>query len=215
MEFFKNTDGKSILISMVKVIQKNKDYLGEVDGAIADGDHGANMNKGFSLFQKRYENKEYSFTEGLFYLGTLLLNEIGGSMGPIYGTIFTTMAEQGSDIENIGIKEFSRMLEAAREELFYLVEARQGDKTLVDSFSPAVDAVLKAEEENTGFKDALRVMCTASKEGKESTRNLVAKYGRASRLGERSRGVLDAGAVSCDLLLNAMAAGITELLREE
>lgn len=134
MEFFKNTDGKSILISMVKVIQKNKDYLGEVDGAIADGDHGANMNKGFSLFQKRYENKEYSFTEGLFYLGTLLLNEIGGSMGPIYGTIFTTMAEQGSDMENIGIKEFSRMLEAAREELFYLVEARQGDKTLVCYF---------------------------------------------------------------------------------
>lgn len=215
MEFFKNTDGKSVLFNMVKAIQENKDYLGQVDGLIGDGDHGANMNKGFSLFQKKYQNEDFSFTEGLFNLGEILLNEIGGSLGPIYGTIFMTMAEQCKDSENIGISELSKMFSEARNELFYIVEARPGDKTLVDSFSPAVDAMMKAKEENAELAAALTSVCNASTEGKESTKNLTARYGRASRLGERSKGVLDAGAVSCDLLLNAMADGIRELLQEK
>ena len=53
METFKNTEGKPILLKMVQVIQENKDYLGQVDGEIGDGDHGANMNKGFTLFEKK------------------------------------------------------------------------------------------------------------------------------------------------------------------
>ena len=88
METFKNTEGKPILLKMVQVIQENKDYLGQVDGEIGDGDHGANMNKGFTLFEKKYREQDFGFTEGLELLGNVLLNEIGGSMGPIYGTIF-------------------------------------------------------------------------------------------------------------------------------
>ena len=84
---FKNASGKTILMKMVKGIQENKAYLGEVDGLIGDGDHGMNMNKGFTVFENRFSDKEFSFTEGLDELGTILLNEIGGSMGPIYGTI--------------------------------------------------------------------------------------------------------------------------------
>ena len=215
MEFFKNADGKSVLLNMVKAIRENKDYLGQVDGLIGDGDHGVNMNKGFSLFQKRYQNADFSFTEGLFNLGEILLNEIGGSMGPIYGTIFMTMAEQGRDSENIGVSELSKMFSEARNELFYIVEARPGDKTLVDSFSPAVDAMMKAKEENVELAEALTSVCNASTEGKASTQNLIARYGRAACLGERSKGVWDAGAVSCDRLLNAMADGIRELLQEK
>lgn len=133
-------------------------------------------------------------------------------MGPIYGTIFMAMSEAADGKDVIGLSELSQMLKAAEEELFTIVDARKGDKTLVDSLSPAIDAVQQAAAAEVDFRSALDAMCAASGQGKERTRDLTARYGRASRLGERSRGVLDAGAVSCDLLLNAMAQGIGELL---
>lgn len=212
MQAFKNAEGKSILLRMVQVIQENKVYLGQIDGVIGDGDHGANMNKGFTMFLNQYKDVDYSFTEGLYHLGMVLLNGIGGSMGPIYGTIFMAMSEAADGKDVIGLSELSQMLKAAEEELFTIVDARKGDKTLVDSLSPAIDAVQQAAAAEVDFRSALDAMCAASGQGKERTRDLTARYGRASRLGERSRGVLDAGAVSCDLLLNAMAQGIGELL---
>ena len=212
MQAFKNTEGKSILLRMVQVIQENKEYLGQIDGVIGDGDHGANMNKGFTMFLNQYKDVDYSFTEGLYHLGMVLLNGIGGSMGPIYGTIFMAMSEAADGKDVIGLSELSQMLKAAEEELFTIVDARKGDKTLVDSLSPAIDAVQQAAAAEADFRSALDAMCAASGQGKERTRDLTARYGRASRLGERSRGVLDAGAVSCDLILNAMAQGIWELL---
>ena len=96
MGAFKNAAGKPVLMRMVKGIQDNKAYLGEVDGLIGDGDHGMNMNKGFSVFEERFKDEDISFSEGLDELGMILLNEIGGSMGPIYGTIFMDMAEEVS-----------------------------------------------------------------------------------------------------------------------
>ena len=75
MNGFKNANGKSVLLKMVKCIQENKDYLGEVDGLIGDGDHGMNMNKGFTVFEKRFKDEDISFTEGLSELGMILLKD--------------------------------------------------------------------------------------------------------------------------------------------
>ena len=128
MSTFKNADGKPILLKMVKGIQDNKAYLGEVDGLIGDGDHGMNMNKGFSVFEERFKDQDFSFSEGLDELGTILLNEIGGSMGPIYGTILMDMAEAGEDVENIGVAELADMLKAGLDGLCEIVDAKVGDK---------------------------------------------------------------------------------------
>ena len=212
MNGFQNADGKSILMTMVKRIQENKAYLGEVDGLIGDGDHGMNMNKGCSLFGTRHMEEEFSFTEGLDALGTILFSEIGGSMGPIYGTIFMDMASAGEDYETIGVKELRSMLEAGFAGLQEIVEAKVGDKTLVDTLSPAVDALQKAEEAQQDMKQALEDMKEAAAAGRDSTKDMVAKYGRSSRLGERSRGVLDAGATSCCIILTAMADAMEALL---
>ena len=213
MKTFKNADGKSILLNMVKTIQENKAYLGEVDGLIGDGDHGMNMNKGFTLFADRFAEEEFGFSEGMEELGMILFNEIGGSMGPIYGTIFMSMAETLEDTEEIGISEFAGMLEAGLKNLQDIVEAQVGDKTLVDTLSPAVDTMKKAAEENRDFSEALSEMIRAAENGGDTTKDLVAKFGRSSRLGERSRGVLDAGSVSCCLLLTAMAESVQDLLK--
>ena len=212
METFKNKDGKKVLLHMVKAIQENKAYLGEVDGLIGDGDHGMNMNKGFSVFEDRFKDKEFGFSEGLDELGTILLNEIGGSMGPIYGTVFMDMAEAGEELEDIKVSDLAAMLQAGLGGLCEIVEAKVGDKTLVDTLSPAVDSLIKSAQESKEFAAALDSMEKAAQTGRDSTKDMVAKYGRSSRLGERSRGVLDAGAVSCCILLCAMAEGIKEIL---
>ena len=212
MSTFKNADGKPILLKMVKGIQDNKAYLGEVDGLIGDGDHGMNMNKGFSVFEERFKDQDFSFSEGLDELGTILLNEIGGSMGPIYGTILMDMAEAGEDVENIGVAELADMLKAGLDGLCEIVDAKVGDKTLVDTLSPSVDVLKAAADSGKDLKAALDEMKAAAATGRDSTKDMVAKFGRSSRLGERSRGVLDAGATSCCIILTAMADGIIELL---
>ena len=212
MGTFKNCNGKSVLLAMVKGIQDNKAYLGEVDGLIGDGDHGMNMNKGFTLFKTRFEDKEFAFSEGLNELGTILFSEIGGSMGPIYGTVLMDAASVGKDYEIIGVKELGDMLESGLNGLQEIVEAKVGDKTLVDTLSPAVDALRKAEMDGLNLKEALENLKTAAKEGRDSTKYMVAKFGRSSRLGERSRGVLDAGAASCCIILTSMADAIINTL---
>lgn len=212
MGIFKNKHGAPVLMKMVQAVHNNKDYLGEVDGLIGDGDHGMNMNKGFMLFGKEYGDKEFDFTEGMSNLGNILFSQIGGSMGPIYGTIFMDSADAGMEKENISVKDLADMLSAGLEGLQEIVEAKVGDKTLVDTLSPAVDALKAAAAKGHPYPQALEEMKTAAKQGMESTKNLVAKFGRSSRLGERSRGVLDAGSVSCYIILEAMADGIAENL---
>lgn len=212
MDSFLNRDGKPILLTMVHAIQQNKGYLGDVDGLIGDGDHGMNMNKGFSLFEERFSGAELSFSGGLMELSMILMNEIGGSMGPIYGTIFIEMSDALDGVEPVDLPSFAKALEAGLEGLYGIVDARVGDKTLVDTLAPAVDALKQDVAQGTGFIKALERMKQAADSGMESTKDLVAKYGRSSRLGERSRGVLDAGAVSCRIILNAMADGILALL---
>lgn len=213
MSRFYNRDGKKVLMNIVKSIQENKAYLGEVDGLIGDGDHGMNMNKGFTLFETRFKNKEFSFTEGLDELGNILFAEIGGSMGPIYGTIFMDTAEAGEEFDEITVENLGIMLAAGLEGLQGIVDAKVGDKTLVDTLSPAVDSLKTSAASGETIEAALVKMKMAAENGKNSTKDMVAKFGRSSRLGERSRGVLDAGATSCCIILTAMADGILELLK--
>ncbi|MDR0878125.1 MAG: dihydroxyacetone kinase subunit L [Treponema sp.] len=210
MSGMKNSAGKPVLLKMVAEIQKNKDYLGEVDGLIGDGDHGMNMNKGFTMFGQQIAGKDISFTEGLDELGNLLFSQIGGSMGPIYGTVFMSMAETGQNLDVIDAAGLAAMLEAGLTGLQEIVEAKVGDKTLVDTLVPANNALQEAAKAGKSFADALADMKAAAEKGRDSTKDLAAKFGRSSRLGERSRGVLDAGAVSCCIILSAIADGILE-----
>lgn len=212
MTAFDNKKGRPILQAMVRSIQQNKTYLSDIDGLIGDGDHGINMNKGFSLFEKECKSEEFSFNEGLEKLGTTLMNKIGGSMGPIYGTLFIGMDEAGSRLTKISLADLTAMIERGYSKLSEIIEARPGDKTLIDTLAPALESLRKSTGKKEDFKTALIKMKAAAKAGSDSTRELKARYGRASRLGERSIGVPDAGAVSCWLLLASMGDAIIELL---
>jgi dihydroxyacetone kinase phosphoprotein-dependent L subunit len=204
-----NADGAGIVAELAEVIVTNKAYLSEIDGLIGDGDHGVNMAKGFSRAVERTTGKEMTLGEGLGELADVLLSEIGGSMGPLYGLMFTEMSEGASGKEVISAKDFAAMLRAGLEGVQGVGSAKVGDKTLIDCLLPAVEAF---EAQGDDFPAAVAAMKRAAESGRDSTIDLVAKLGRSARLGERSRGVLDAGATSCCMILTALGDGAVKRL---
>ncbi|NCN05722.1 MAG: dihydroxyacetone kinase subunit L [Spirochaetales bacterium] len=208
----KNAEGLKVFTALVDVIHENRTYLSDIDGKIGDGDHGINMDKGFQIAGGRVEAST-SLSDALLILGKTLLLEIGGSMGPLYGQFYKAMAKEIKESEFIGIPEFARMLRAGYTAIQNLGEAKPGDKTLVDTLDPATAAAEKAAAGNVPFPQAAQEILTAAEAGWKSTEDMVAKIGRSSRLGERSRGVLDAGATSCYLMIKAMLTTMQELMK--
>ncbi len=205
MKNFPNSEGRRVVLALVQTIEDNKAYLSEVDGKIGDGDHGINMAKGFNLVKARLGDREVSLSEGLGLIGKTLMTEIGGSMGPIYGTLFIQMSLKAKGHAETDATLFGEMLKEARAGLHDIGGATVGDKTIMDTVIPAQEAYQTAVQQGASLAEALKKMSDAAEKGKESTRDLVAKIGRASRLGERSRGVLDAGATSGTLILQTFA----------
>ncbi len=212
MSSFKNSGASSVVYNVIDTIIDNWVYLSEVDGLIGDGDHGVNMNKGFTLTKNKLAGGEVSLSEGFNVLGKTLILEIGGSMGPLYGTFFMEFAKACKDIEDIDKEAFGTILQGALKGMQAFDKAKVGDKTLMDTLVPAIEGYEAALAEGKDFKAALQDMKVEAEKGKESTKDMVAKIGRAARLGERSRGVLDAGATSCNLILQSMADAIEALI---
>ncbi len=212
METFTNVEGSQIVYDMIKVIQKNKQYLSEIDGAIGDGDHGINMNKGFTIAEEELKKNPGNLSHSLKTLSRILMTNIGGAMGPLYGTFFREMAKVCEGKDAIDSHVLARMLKAGEAGIKRIGKAKVGDKTLLDSLVPAVEAVKSQVAEEKSFKEALDAMKEAAIEGRDSTKNMVAKVGRASRMGGRSKGVLDPGATSMCLLLVSMADSINETI---
>ena len=213
MASFKNADAGIIVDQLIKTIQEQRDYLSEIDGKIGDGDHGINMNKGFTMCEDKLKGKTYNLSEGLSILGETLLDDIGGSMGPLYGMRFDEMAMACKDAEEIDAEVFGEMVTNAVEGLQEISPAKVGDKSLIDTLVPAKEAFIAAKEEGKEFAQCLEAMNEAAEKGWQSTEDLVAKIGRASRLGERSRGVLDAGATSCYFIVTGIGKAAIELLK--
>ncbi len=208
MQQFQNAGSGDIVLSLADKIIENRAYLSEIDGKIGDGDHGVNMAKGFGMAAERIKGAGMSLAEALDTLGTVLMTEIGGSMGPLYGVMCTQFAETIEKFDHIDAPTFSTMLHNGLDGIHAIGSAKVGDKTLLDALVPAITAFDAATADGQSFGEALQALVAASEAGRDSTRDLVAKIGRASRLGERSLGVLDAGATSCALILKSLAAGV-------
>jgi len=187
-------------------VEREKDYLSELDGAIGDGDHGVNMAKCFREVKKKLPEIQGKDFEGIIKaVGMVVLNSVGGAMGALYGTFFLRLAQASAGKTELSLGDLVQMFQAAEKGILEIGKATPGDKTLVDTLSPAVRALEKAADEHGSLEDALREFESAAKAGMESTKDMIAKMGRASRLGERTRGHQDAGATSCYLILRAMA----------
>ena len=203
-----------VVLDLITTINDNRAYLSEIDGAIGDGDHGINMSKGFSQCRDRLlaEPALPGLSDALETLGMTLLEGIGGSMGPLYGSFFIGLAETLAGAQQLDAELFGRALVNAIDQVETVGSAKVGDKTLIDTLVPARDAYLAALSGGADFTAALSALVAAAEAGWQSTKALQARVGRASRLGERSIGVLDAGATSCFLLLKTLATSLQERL---
>jgi dihydroxyacetone kinase-like protein len=195
-----------------EVIEEQKTYLSELDGAIGDGDHGVNMAKCFREVKKKLGTNQGKDLQSILKdVGMVVLNSVGGAMGALYGTFFLKLAQEAAGKSELRLGDLVRMLQVAEKGVLEIGKAKPGDKTLIDTLSPAVRSLEQAEKESKSLAEALADFQEAARKGMESTKDMVAKMGRASRLGERTVGHQDAGATSCYLILQALTKGLTQL----
>lgn len=170
-------------------VQEEKDYLSELDGPIGDGDHGANLARGMTAALEALNSTEpQSASEVFKAVSMALISKVGGASGPLYGSAFMGMmkAEQaGQDLAGV--------LEAGLDMIVKRGHAQVGEKTMVDVWSPVVEAVKKNQLTNDFIDQAVL-----------STKDIVATKGRASYVGERSIGHIDPGSQSSGLLFKAL-----------
>ncbi|GLY65277.1 dihydroxyacetone kinase subunit DhaL [Amycolatopsis taiwanensis] len=189
------------------VIAEHRIELIELDRAIGDGDHGENMNRGFTAIVSTLEDKVPDGPGAVLKLAaTTLISKVGGAAGPLYGTAFLRAATSLGAVEEMDGPAVATALRAALEGVQARGKAVAGDKTMVDALIPAVAAAEAAVGETGADVTAvLAAAAAAAAKGAEDTVDMVARKGRASYLGERSAGHLDPGARSTALILGALA----------
>ncbi len=188
------------------VLAENRDYLIQLDAAIGDADHGANMDRGFkAVMAKMPEISDKDIGTIFKTVGMVLLSTVGGAGGPLYGTFFLQAGMKTARKLELGLEDWAAALESALNGVIMRGKAELNDKTMVDALTPAVNALKQAIEANLPMEQALRLSAEAARQGMEATIPLVARKGRASYLGERSAGHQDPGATSSYLLLKAAA----------
>ena len=186
-----------------QVIAENKAYLTELDSAIGDADHGANMDRGFRAVLEKLPGVEDQDIEKIFMaVAMALLSKVGGAGGPLYSTLFMQMGKSLNAKTEFELEDWAKALDAATQGVVRLGKASPGDKTMVDALTPAVQALKDASQEGLSLEEGLKKSAKAAEEGMIATIPLVARKGRASYLGERSAGHQDPGATSTFMLLD-------------
>ncbi len=189
-----------------QVLAENKDYLIQLDAAIGDADHGANMDRGFQAVKNKMPELSDKDIGTIFKtVGMTLLSTVGGAGGPLYGTFFIQAGTKTSGKMELTLEDWYIALDAALSGVIMRGKAELGDKTMVDALSPAVNALKLAVTNQEPIGKALMVSAEAAKKGMEGTIPIVARKGRASYLGERSAGHQDPGATSSYMILKAAA----------
>ncbi len=198
------------LNSMCDTIENEKEYLSELDGAIGDGDHGVNMAKCFREVKKKLADSSAQDIGTLLKdVGMVVMNSVGGAMGALYGTFFLKLSQTSTGKEKVDLGDLVAMFQTGEQGILDIGKANLGDKTLIDTLSPAVRAIEAAKEEGKALNAALADFEQTAKQGMESTKDMLAKIGRASRLGDRTIGHQDAGATFCYLILRSLASAVS------
>lgn len=191
-------------------IAEQRDYLVDLDRAIGDGDHGENMDRGFkAAVEALGQAQPASVAEVLKTVAKTLMSTVGGAAGPLYGTAFlrASKAAGDGDLDGAGV---AALIAGALDGIQARGKATTGEKTMVDAWTPALEAARAAAESGSDPAAVLEAAATAAEAGAAATEPLRATKGRASYLGERSIGHLDPGAVSTSLILRAAARAAGE-----
>ena len=186
-------------------VHEHGDYLTELDSAIGDADHGANLIRGMDAVMAAVEQSPGSAGDLLKKVGMTLVTSVGGASGPLYGTFFLRAATAAGDATVLDGPALLAALRAGLEGIVARGKAEAGDKTMYDALAPAMGAFEGALASGAEPDVAARAAADAAAAGRDATEPMLALKGRASYLGERSVGHLDPGAASSALLVAALA----------
>jgi dihydroxyacetone kinase-like protein len=190
-----------------KIIE-SRTQLTDLDSAIGDGDHGANLARGGAAASAKVDSDKPEYLDDMFKLvGMTLVSSVGGASGPLYGTFFLRFASSAGHRRELSPSELAGALEAGLQGIVDRGHPELGDKTLYDAMQPAVAAFRNGIGTGTVAEAAL-LASRAADAGRDATADLVARKGRASYLGDRSVGHIDPGAASTALLFQALAEAL-------
>jgi phosphoenolpyruvate---glycerone phosphotransferase subunit DhaL len=202
------------LAAMADAVTRQRAELTDLDAAIGDGDHGANLSRGFTAVTaalaaqaEKPADTDVSAGQVLTTAGSTLISKVGGASGPLYGSALRAIGRALGSADSSG-PDAANLLAALRAGLDAIARlggAKPGDKTILDAYVPAVDAFEAAIEAGAELSAAALAAAEAAGQGATATITLVARKGRASYLGERSAGHQDPGATSTALLFRALA----------
>jgi dihydroxyacetone kinase-like protein len=193
--------------SAAAVIEKHAAELTKLDSAIGDGDHGTNMNRGFKAAVQRLDALEGDQDFGAVFkaVGMALIGKVGGASGPLYGSLFLGVGKELGDSGEVEDQRLAAALRAGYDSVVARGKAQLEDKTMLDAWHPALEALDAALGEGKELGPALDDATTAAEAGMKATIPMIARKGRASYLGERSRDHQDPGATSTWLLIQALS----------
>lgn len=194
-----------------EAMSEHRVELINLDREIGDGDHGENMDRGFQAVLPKLDDLPAGSTPSdvLKLLATTLISTVGGAAGPLYGTAYLKASGAVGGEVSLDSDAVVKLLESGRDGIVLRGKAELGDKTMIDAWSPAVDAAREAAGSGASAAETLRAAADAAAAGSDATIPLVARKGRASYLGERSAGHRDPGAQSTAYLIEAAAAAAT------
>ncbi|WP_044566597.1 dihydroxyacetone kinase subunit DhaL [Anaerococcus provencensis] len=195
-------DVKTLILQAADEIIANKDYLTDLDRSIGDADHGVNMAKGFG-FTKEALEADFDDYKTLFNkVATTLLSKVGGASGPLYGSFFMKFAASLKDVDELTREKLNQAFTAGVDGVKQRGKAEVGDKTMVDVLEPVAEALNAGKS----FDEVIKI----AEESMEKTKDIKAKKGRASYVGERSIGHIDPGAASSYILVKETLGAIND-----
>jgi dihydroxyacetone kinase-like protein len=196
---------RSWVLAIAAAMDAHKDRLTQLDSAIGDADHGANMHRGFSAVHAALPGFEAATVgEVLAQTGSLLISVVGGASGPLYGTAFRSLGK-ALDTRTADPALLAEALAAGLAGVQRLGAAAEGDKTMIDAYAPALAAFRQSVAAGGDLAAAAGAAADAAEEGMRATAPMQARKGRASYLGPRSVGHQDPGATSTALIFRALA----------
>ncbi len=201
------------LLTLRDRVVEQRTHLTDLDSAIGDADHGANLARGFSAVADKLGD-EPGETVGamLKSVGMTLVSSVGGASGPLYGTFFLQLGRAAGDVTELDAGGLGAALRAAYDAVAARGKAEPGDKTMLDALGPGVSAYEESAQAGHSPAEAARAAADAAAEGRDATEPLVARKGRASYLGERSAGHVDPGAASSTILMESLADTLADTL---
>jgi dihydroxyacetone kinase-like protein len=199
---------KQMFLNAAQCLRRQSEELSRLDCVAGDGDHGTTMLKVADQFEAATEEpSSRTPAELLGNCGWKVLSVDGGASSALLGTFIRGMGERAGegDLDCVALAE---ILASGLSSILKQTRARVGDKTMVDALEPAVAVVGKSAASGDPISAAMESAAAAALKGAESTKALVARYGRAKFLGEKTLGHADPGATSVALIFHGFSQAL-------